>query len=366
MSAVTHVQATESGLVVRVDEVETVLSWRWVRDHGEDPTSFNPETKQRRVYAIGLDELAPAAAVSRTLVSTAPVIAIEWLDQSEPTWISERTLAALLAPSAPAGCVPWHHANRANVSKGEVASVLTDNQALRTWLHDLDRFGFAYLGGFSGGHEEVAELAARIGHPRSTIFGPTWDLSSDVALHDDTAYTQSFLAPHTDGTYSHEAPGLQMFCCIERNGTGGESVVVDGFAIAETLRTDFPEDFDILKSVNVPAHYIEPGVELRASRPAIRVDANGAVVQVSMNNYDRSPMHLPAVEMNDFYRAYGRLHELANDQDRWVSIRLGPGDVLITDNWRALHGRLAYTGARHFIGCYLNHEDFESRLRVLG
>ena len=157
-----------------------------------------------------------------------------------------------------------------------------------------------------------------------------------------------------------------MFCCLDRTGTGGESVVVDAFAIAETLRTDFPDDFEILTTISVPGHYIEPGVELRASRPSIRLDDAGTVVQVSMNNYDRSPMHLPPGQMQAFYRAYGRLHDLANDRARWASIRLERGDVLINDNWRVLHGREAYTGARHFVGCYLNHEDFESRYRTLG
>ena len=89
------------------------------------------------------------------------------------------------------------------------------------------------------------------------------------------------------------------------------------------------------------------------------------VVQISLNHYDRSPMLLPHDEMNAFYRAYGRLRDLANDRARWLSIRLEPGDVLINDNWRVLHGRNAYTGARRFIGCYLNHEDFESKIRLL-
>ena len=44
---------------------------------------------------------------------------------------------------------------------------------------------------------------------------------------------------------------------------------------------------------------------------------------------------------------------------------LRPGDALLFDNWRVLHGRLAYTGKRTLCGAYLNHEDFESRLRLL-
>jgi len=368
MSTIDGVSATPAAMVVTVDGRDTSLSWRWVRDHGEDDASFDADTKQRRVYAIGSDAPVPATSAELSQVSGAPTVLVTWPDLA-PTWISQATLRALIDQARPIAAAtelaqPWLSSPDVG-SSGTVQDVLSGDAALAGWVRDIAIYGFAKLSGFSGGHQAVDALASRIGYVSSTIFGTTWDLKSDLSDHADTAFSQDFLAPHTDGTYSHEAPGLQMFCCIERTGTGGESVVVDAFAIAETLRADFPDDFDVLTKVSVPGHYVEPGVELRASRPAIRLDQSGSVVQVSMNNYDRSPMMLPAAEMDAFYRAYGRLHDLANDRDRWHSIRLEPGDVLINDNWRVLHGPEAYTGARHFIGCYLNHEDFESRIRTL-
>jgi trimethyllysine dioxygenase len=365
MTLIESVAMTDAGLVISSGESEAAVSWRWVRDHGEDEASFDPTTSQRRVYAISAEP--PQAAVDAKLSSVdgTAVVAVTWPEAPEQTWISQHTLAALLAPTPPTPPPLWHVSEDASATKGDVISVLETAAALGAWVSDIARFGFGILGGFAGGHDEVSALAARIGYVKSTIFGTTWDLASDIDHHDDSAYTQSFLAPHTDGTYMHEAPGLQMFCCTERNGTGGESVVVDAFAIAETLRTDYPADFDVLTKVSVPGHYIEPGVELRTSRPAIRLDGSGAVIQISMNNYDRSPMHLPPAEMETFYRAYGRLHDLANDRSRWKSIRLEAGDVLVNDNWRVLHGREAYTGGRRFVGCYLGHEDLESRIRTL-
>ncbi len=366
MTVLELVRRTDQGLVVTIASVDTLLSWRWLRDHGEDETSFDATTKQRRVYALDTTPPQPALAAELSTVAATPVVSLTWPEAPAQTWISQATLRSLLAPLPSQPLPTWHRASDTDVAKGDVAAVLSDDEALRVWVSDIVRFGYGFLGGFSGGHDEVTALAARIGPPMSTIFGTTWDLASDVALHDDTAYTQSFLAPHTDGTYLHHAPRLQMFCCTERDGTGGESTIVDAFALAETLRDDDPDAFDVLASVSVPGHYLEAGVELRTTRPAIRLDDDGAVAQVSMNNYDRSPMLLPADEMAAFYRAYGRLHELANDRTRWQSIRLAAGDVLINDNWRVLHGREAYAGGRRFVGCYLNHEDFESRARVLG
>ena len=48
-----------------------------------------------------------------------------------------------------------------------------------------------------------------------------------------------------------------------------------------------------------------------------------------------------------------------------VRFTLVPGEVLVIDNWRLLHGRAEFDGERHVCGCYLNREDYESRLRVL-
>lgn len=46
-----------------------------------------------------------------------------------------------------------------------------------------------------------------------------------------------------------------------------------------------------------------------------------------------------------------------------------PGDVVIFDNWRVLHGRMSYVskpGAfRHLEGAYLDWDEVMSRLRIL-
>ena len=57
---------------------------------------------------------------------------------------------------------------------------------------------------------------------------------------------------------------------------------------------------------------------------------------------------------------------LANDAALQWRHRLAPGEALLFDNWRVLHGRAAYEGKRRLCGAYLNHEDFESRLRLAG
>ena len=359
-----EVTASDPGLTLTSPQGHTAtVSWRWLRDHGEDAASYNHDTMQRRIDALG-DE--PKAALEFEVEEGR--LQLSWPEEPGRTWISLDTLARLIGDVAPESvATPWASPDEvAELTRRSTAEVLADDHALTDWVRDLAMWGFARLSGFDGTHEQARALSDRIGYVRETIFGGLWDLASDVSDHEDTAYTQTFLAPHTDGTYSHEAPGLQMFCCVERTGTGGESIVVDGMAVARDLAAEHPEHFELLTRVGVPAHYIEPGIELRAERPALRMDANGRLTQISLNNYDRSPMLLPGDEMDRFYAAYGTLQRMVDDSSRWYAVRLEAGDVLINDNWRVLHGRNAYTGARRFVGCYLNHEDFESRCRTLG
>ena len=52
-------------------------------------------------------------------------------------------------------------------------------------------------------------------------------------------------------------------------------------------------------------------------------------------------------------------NRFANDKEmQWRQI-LKPGQLLIFNNWRVLHGRSEFSGKRKMSGCYINKEDFE-------
>ncbi len=114
----------------------------------------------------------------------------------------------------------------------------------------------------------------------------------------------------------------------------------------------------------MPGQYVGDGSHLMAARPVFRHDHEDALVQVSFNNYDRAPFLLPPAEMVAFYDALRAFEALANDHRlQWRRV-LRPGEAMLFDNWRVLHGRAAYSGHRRMAGGYVNREDFESRLRL--
>lgn len=346
------------------------FTWFWLIDHGQDEASLDPATLQRRVDTFAL----PAhPEVSRARIEEkGRTLVVEWASQAGPrtTRIGARLLAAMAAGEEDAGSVPGARRLWSAVAPFDEPPPLAYEDVVETedglvrCLSRIHEQGYAVVDGACASEAGARRLFERFGYIRKTLFGGLWRLSAELNAHEDTAYGNSYLAPHTDGTYSHDAPGLQSFACLEFDGTGGESILVDGFAAAQTLKLESPAHFDTLTRVSVPGRYVEPGVHLRARRPAVRVDETGTVIQVSLNNYDRAPFWLPAAEMRAFYEAYRALHDKTADRANWRLVPLRPGMALVFDNWRVLHGRMAYTGKRVFCGCYHNREDFESMRRA--
>jgi trimethyllysine dioxygenase len=210
--------------------------------------------------------------------------------------------------------------------------------------------------------ETVDVIANKIGYVRQSIFGGLWEFESNAEMA-DSAYTQEELRPHTDSTYSKDAPGLQLLLCCDYDATGGESIMVDGFKIAETLKKQ-KEIFEILSNVEVPGKYVGDGVILEARRPIFRHNSKKELSQVSFNNYDRAEFRMENELMLKFYEAITQFDNLANNIEyQWRHI-LKPGELLIFNNWRVLHGRGSFQGKRKMAGCYINMEDFESICKI--
>ncbi len=352
--------AANSLQVVLTDGRVLELPWFWVRDHGHDEDSRDPETLQRRVDTATLDLDLGAGRVE--LAPNGSHLTVSWSDGGPDTVLDGAWLAALGRDPAPR--TVWS-GDLDLPEPADCATLMADGQVLAGWLDDLHRLGFGLIDRVPPTEDGAQQIADRLGYARRTIFGDVWELAADVTGHADTAYGTAFIGPHTDSTYNHDAPGYQLFVCAERDGTGGESIVVDGLGLWERLGEADAGAADMLSSVVVPGRYVDEGVDLLAERPAFRLDDQGRFVQVSLNNYDREGFLLPPAQLRSFYEAWQLALELAADESHWIETGLEPGQALLIDNWRVLHARRAYTGRRRFWGCYLNREDLESTARVV-
>ena len=120
--------------------------------------------------------------------------------------------------------------------------------------------GFGIVGGVpkleNNDLSKIRELMEKLGRIRGTFYDPqgVWDINvnSDKKqlLHADSSYTNAALAPHVDGTYFTDSPGLQYFWIANHDGEGGETVLVDGFHLGHMFETYHPHLYEYLCAVS--------------------------------------------------------------------------------------------------------------------
>jgi trimethyllysine dioxygenase len=338
----------------------------WLRDHCLCATCHHPETRQRLydTFAIPSDLAARTVAVEdggRTL-------RIEWAPEHTSRYAADFLAGLQVDPEVlPVERRLWDAATFSNGAPAvPYEAMLSEDSVLREFLEHVESDGFCFVEGTPATPEATKAVAARVTYTRETVFGGYYDFTANLE-YKDTAYTSLAIGAHTDGTYSFDAPGYQMFHCLAAECTGGENVLIDGFRVAEVMAREHRDDYRVLTEIPVVGQYLEHdrGIHLMARRPIFRLDARGQLAQISYNNHDRAPFLLPPEREAAFYRALATFARLLRDPRFHYRRRLLPGSVLLFDNWRLLHARDAYTGYRRLAGVYLNKEDVESRLRVL-
>ncbi|KAK4981453.1 hypothetical protein LTR66_009980 [Elasticomyces elasticus] len=134
-----------------------------------------------------------------------------------------------------------------------------------------------------------------------------WDFTSDLSSK-DTAYTSLGLEAHTDTTYFSDPAGLQLFHLLSHtDGSGGESLLVDGFRAAEILKREDPAAYRTLSEVGVWSHASgNEGVSIRPYKafPVLQHEPwTGGLVQVRWNNADRAGLDVGFSRIQEWYDA---------------------------------------------------------------
>ncbi|KAI1097004.1 hypothetical protein F5B19DRAFT_15825 [Rostrohypoxylon terebratum] len=148
---------------------------------------------------------------------------------------------------------------------------------------------------------------------------------------------------------------------------GGQSLLVDGFNAANTLKKEDPVAFEVLSQVKPPWHASgNKGITISPDKPypVFEVDENtGKLHRIRWNNDDRGVVPWGKYSPEEWYRAAAKWSSILRREYMEYWFQLKPGNLLIFDNWRVLHGRSAFTGVRRICGAYINRDDFISRWR---
>jgi alpha-ketoglutarate-dependent taurine dioxygenase len=245
--------------------------------------------------------------------------------------------------------------------------------AVWRWLSALHETGATLLTGVPCAPEKVTEVARLVGPVQPQIYGEAWDVvAQEGAIN--IAYTGEPLAAHMDLCYYESPPGLQLLHCLAFDDgiVGGESTLVDAFAVAEALRRDAPDAFATL--ARIPATFVKDHanrdhpVLMSYRRPHLALSASAELVGVFWSPPFEGPLLAPPADVPRYYAAYRRLHESIEAAPA-VEHRLRPGEMLVFNNRRMLHGRRGFSqrGAarRHLRGCYVNIDEFANRFNLL-
>lgn len=357
------------------DGRESVFHYLWLRDCCACKACTNPATREQMFEIMSVPPDIRPSSVSAT---EAGALDITWDHEGHrslyhPGWLRRYTYDTWAAEERPA--IDGHRQTRIwDASLGtlpafDAAAVLEDDGALLAWLVTLRDLGAALLKDMPTRKGMLEVLAARISFIRETNFGRFFDVIANLEENDNsTAYTALELPPHTDLPTRELEPGYQFLHCLSNAAKGGDSILVDGFGIAEHLRREEPDTFAMLTETPYDWHNTDPTSDYRFRAPVIGLDRDGGFDEIRFGNFIRGPFSFAADRMEAACLAYRRFQELTKDLRFRIVFRLEPGDVEVFDNRRVLHARTGFapeTGHRALEGCYVDRDEILSRIRVL-
>ncbi|CAN5925155.1 hypothetical protein BH11MYX4_BH11MYX4_58270 [soil metagenome] len=189
-----------------------------------------------------------------------------------------------------------------------------------------------------------------------THFGRIEDLRTDNSTNantDQLGYTDAPIELHTDQPFLETPPRMQLLQCIRPADTGGDSYLVDGLSAARHLRSLDAAAYELLTTTPVRFHRKQKGFEKILDAPLLSGD-DEASFQVRWSYFTLAPYRLPFERMEAWYRAHDLFARLVRDPRNQYRFALAAGDFVLYDNFRMMHARTAFRGARWLRGIYFD------------
>ena len=337
----------------------------WLRERCMDEKTFDLRTGQRLGDPSDLDLDLAVTAVSEPEPGR---IRVRFSDGHQADFSAREILAeAALEPSQHDIPAPrlWD-GSLSSLPRAEWSARPSDAQ-MASWLSDFLEYGFVIFSRVPPVPRTILQVASTFGFTRATNFGELFEVRSEPVAS-DLAYTSLPLDPHTDNPYRWPVPGVQLLHCLVNETSGGLSTLVDGFAAAEALRNRDPAAFELLARTPVRFRYRDSSTELVASVPPIERDTLGRLLAIHFSpRLDFVPLGPPQA-LSEYYRARRAFDHLLRSPEFEIRFLLQPGELLMMDNRRLLHGRTGFDpseGLRHLQGCYIDIDGPRSLHRVL-
>lgn len=243
---------------------------------------------------------------------------------------------------------------------------------LLKWYEHMANYGMAVLKNVGTKENQVRKVAELISPVSKTIYGEEFDVRVEKYVT-NVALLDGPLPLHMDLPYYEAPPGLQLLHCIRFDDEikGGESLLLDSFTTLEEFRKEHPVYFDNLVKIPASWQYLIIGhlkqEVMSISKPHISLNHLGQLIGFRWSPNQEGPLqNLNQGAIKTYYESYLTLARFLSNSKNLIEYRVKPGELLVFNNRRFLHGRNGFTsmlGSRHLQGCYVNLDEFISEYR---
>lgn len=372
MSIISKIEKNSNYLkVVWDDGEESKFNYLWLRDNC--PTAHDKDSRHRMFNILNV---SPDINPKNYNLDKNGSLEIEWSEGDhkssyDPKWLRENCYTIRNKEKYISPYKLWDSSLQNNLGSIEIdyEEILNSEEGLVKWLELLHHTGIAIIKNAPIEKDSGFKILNRISHTRETFFKTPFEVIN-IPKPNNSAYSAHALKNHMDLPWFENPPGYQFLHCLINSAKGGNSSAVDAFAVADYLRKNEEDIFDVL--VNTPLKFRDKDYTQEVVRsfygPAISLtkDDDYNDVRYSIATLDALDCHPD--KMDAIYKALHRFGNLLHDQKYQINFRLEPGDIFSFNNRRLLHGRTEFdpnSGHRHLQGYYMDRDEIIGRLRYL-
>ena len=353
------------------DGQKSKFNYLWLRDNC--PSAHDKDTRHRMFNIL---KISTDINAKKYNINKEGKLEIEWsegehISYYDLKWLRENCYTIKNKKRYSSPYKLWDSSLQKNLDLIQIDhdEILNSEKGLIKWLELLHHQGIAIVKNAPSANKSALPLLNRISHTRETFFKTPFEVIN-VPKPNNSAYTAHALRNHMDLPWFENPPGYQFLHCLINEAEGGNSSAVDAFAVADYLRNNEKEIFEIL--VNTPLRFRDKDYTQVAHRsfyaPAITLTKDGDYndIRFSVATMDALDCH-PDI-MEKVYKAHHRFGNLLHDDKFQIKFKLEKGDIFSFNNRILLHGRTAYnpnSGHRHLQGYYMDRDEIIGRLSFL-
>jgi gamma-butyrobetaine dioxygenase len=372
MLSIKKIEKNKSNLNIEWSDGEkSNFNYFWLRDNC--PTAHDKVSNHRMFNIL---EISKDLTAQESKINDEGKLVVKWSEGNhpsyyDPNWLRENCYTLKNKQKFISPYNLWDSSLQNNLKSIEIdyEEIINSEEGLIKWLELLHYTGIAIVKNAPIEKNSAFKVLNRISHTRETFFKTPFEVIN-IPKPNNSAYTAHALRNHMDLPWFENPPGYQFLHCLINSAKGGNSSAVDAFAVADYLRKNEKEIFDIL--VNTPLKFRDKDYTQEAVRSfygsAISLTKDGDYndIRYSIATLDALDCHPD--KMDSVYRALHRFGNLLHDNKYQINFRLEPGDIFSFNNRRLLHGRTEFdpnSGHRHLQGYYMDRDEIIGRLNYL-